>query len=107
MFSANLFADDLKNYKYENYKTNAVETDFNSIIPKMRGEMFDGKKIDGLIYKPDGKGPFNAIVMLHGAGGIFPYQLEWADQLREVGHVVLFVDSYCKRKLLCLSLIHI
>ena len=101
MFSANLFADDLKNYKYENYKKHAVETNFTSIIPKMRGEMYDGKKIDGLMYKPDGNGPFNAVVMLHGAGGIFPYQLEWAEQLRGEGHVVLFVDSYCKRKHLC------
>ena len=101
IFSANLFAEDLKNYKYKNYKTNSVEISFTSIIPKMRGEMYDGSNIDGLMYKPDGNGPFNAIVMLHGAGGIFPYQLEWADRLHQEGHVVLFADSYCKRKLLC------
>ena len=38
MFSANLFADDLKNYKYENYKTNAAEVSFFSIIPEMRAD---------------------------------------------------------------------
>ena len=96
-----LFADDLNNYKYENYKANAVEVSFTSIIPKMYAEMYDGKEIDGLIYKPDGNGPFEAVVMLHGAGGIFPYQLDWARQLYDEGYVVLFVDSYCKRKLLC------
>jgi len=96
-----IFADDLNNYKYENYKANAVEVSFTSIIPKIYAEMYDGKEIDGLIYKPDGNGPFEAIVMLHGAGGIFPYQLDWARQLYDAGYVVLFVDSYCKRKLLC------
>ena len=96
-----LFADDLNNYRYENYKANAVGVSFTSVIPKMRAEMYDGKEIDGLIYKPDGKGPFEAVVMLHGAGGIFPYQLDWARQLRDEGYAVLFVDSYCKRKHLC------
>ena len=96
-----LFADDLNNYRYENYKANAVGVSFTSVIPKMRAEMYDGKEIDGLIYKPDGNGPFEAVVMLHGAGGIFPYQLDWARQLRDEGYAVLFVDSYCKRKHLC------
>ncbi len=101
MFCTSSLADNLKNYKYKNYKKNAVKVNFDSIIPKMRAEMFDGKKIDGLLYKPDGNGPFKSVVMLHGAGGIFPYQLDWARQLREQGYAVLFVDSYCKRKHLC------
>jgi len=45
-FSQLLFADDLKNYKYENYKTNAVEISFTSVVPKMRAEMFDGNEIN-------------------------------------------------------------
>ena len=100
-FSQLLFADDLNDYKYQNYKASAVEVSFSSILPKMRAEIYDGKEISGLMYKPDGSGPFEAVVMLHGAGGIFPYQLDWARQLRDEGYVVLFVDSYCKRKLLC------
>ena len=99
--SQTLLANDIKNYKYKNYKKNTVKVNFDSIIPKMRAEMFDGKKIDGLLYKPDGNGPFESVVMLHGAGGIFPYQLDWARQLHDEGYVVLFVDSYCKRKHLC------
>ena len=99
--SQHLFAEDLKNYKYKNYKTNAVEITFVSSIPKMHVEMFDGKQIDGLLYKPEGEGSFDAVVILHGAGGIFPYQLNWAKELSEEGYVVLFVDSYCKRDFLC------
>ena len=45
-FSQLLFADDLTNYKYENYKTNAVEISFTSVVPKMRAEMFDGNEIN-------------------------------------------------------------
>ena len=41
-----LLADNLKNYKYKNYKKNTVKVNFDSIIPKMRAKMFDGKKID-------------------------------------------------------------
>ena len=64
-FSQLLFADDLNDYKYENYKASAVEVSFTSILPKMRAEMYDGKEISGLMYKPDGNGPFEAVVMLH------------------------------------------
>ena len=52
--------------------------------------------IDGIVAKPDGQGPFPAIVLLHGSGGIYPprcYQgaleliLGW-------GYVALLIDSY-------------
>jgi len=49
-FSQLLFAEDLNDYKYENYKANAVEVSFTSIIPKMYAEMYDGKEIDGLLF---------------------------------------------------------
>ena len=45
-FSQLLFADDLTNYKYENYKTNAVEISFTSVVPKMRAEMYNGNEIN-------------------------------------------------------------
>ena len=31
--------------------------------------MFEGKKIGGFLYVPDGKGPFPAVVLVHGFGG--------------------------------------
>ena len=61
----------------------------------------DGRKISGLLYVPNGKGPFPAIVAKHGAGGIFPYQLWWAKTISKYGYIVLFVDNYCERKILC------
>ena len=38
---------------------------------------------------------------MHGAGGIFPYQLWWAKEISKNGYVVLFIDHYCTRDLLC------
>ncbi len=61
----------------------------------------DGKDLDTLLYKPAGEGPFPALVALHGAGGIFPYQLWWAKEISKWGYVVLFVDHYCSRGHLC------
>ena len=55
----------------------------------------DGADLTGRIYRPEGDGPFPALVALHGAGGIFPYQLWWASQISRLGVVVLFIDSYC------------
>lgn len=61
----------------------------------------DGADLTGRIYRPEGDGPFPALVALHGAGGIFPYQLWWASQISKLGVVVLFIDSYCTRGYLC------
>ena len=63
--------------------------------------MGDGKDLDAFLYKPAGEGPFPALVALHGAGGIFPYQLWWAKEISKWGYVVLFVDHYCSRGHLC------
>ncbi len=61
----------------------------------------DGSRLDAVLYMPEGDGPFPALVALHGAGGVFPYQLWWAQWLSEQGYAVLFVDSYCTRGHLC------
>ena len=61
----------------------------------------DKKPLNGLLFVPEGPGPFPAMVALHGAGGIFPYQAWWARQIANTGVVVLFVDSYCTRGYLC------
>lgn len=61
----------------------------------------DGKELEAYLYKPKGKGPFPALIALHGAGGIFPYQLWWAKEISKKGYVVLFIDHYCTRDLLC------
>ena len=81
--------------------------DYNSAV--MSGELIsisgsslgDGSRLDAVLYMPEGDGPFPALVALHGAGGIFPYQLWWAQWLSGLGYAVLFIDSYCTRGHLC------
>ena len=82
---------------YDGVKDAAETIDFQT--PKHGRAL--GDSLTGLLYRPDGEGPFPAIVALHGAGGIFPYQLWWARYLSQQGYVVLMVDSYCKRGVLC------
>jgi dienelactone hydrolase len=58
------------------------------------------------LYRPDGDGPFPAVVALHGCGGLIrrpatQSQLygEWANLLVAKGFVVLFPDSFGSRGL--------
>jgi dienelactone hydrolase len=61
----------------------------------------DGKALDAYLHKPAGDGPYPAIIALHGAGGIFPYQIWWAYEISKYGYAVIFVDHYCTRGHLC------
>ncbi|MBB1092670.1 dienelactone hydrolase family protein [Rhodopseudomonas palustris] len=65
----------------------------------------DGK-LSALLYKPDGDGPFPAVIALHGCGGLAgksgPIKrryADWAEQLLKSGHAVLLPDSYGSRDL--------
>ena len=58
------------------------------------------------LFKPEGVGPFPAVIALHGCGGLGghsePVQAryrDWAEQLLRVGKAVLFPDSYSSREL--------
>jgi len=59
----------------------------------------------GEIDKPEGAGPFPAIVMLHGCGGLFSPKtgkpdtrsVWWADYFRQHGYVTLMIDSFKSR----------
>lgn len=58
------------------------------------------------LYKPDGEGPFPAVIALHGCGGlggrsepVLPRYRDWAEQLVKTGHAVLLPDSYGSRDL--------
>ena len=61
----------------------------------------DEKDLDALLFRPGSAGPNPALIALHGAGGIFPYQLWWARELSKNGFVILFIDHYCTRGHLC------
>jgi len=63
-----------------------------------------GQQLQGALFRPDGDGPFPAIVAMHGCGGLiqahggmFSRDLGWARELREEGFIVLFIDSFRSR----------
>jgi dienelactone hydrolase len=58
------------------------------------------------LFRPQGNGPFPAIVALHGCGGLFTREgemqsreLDWAKRLSAAGYAVLFPDSFTTRGL--------
>jgi dienelactone hydrolase len=60
--------------------------------------------LPGLLYRPPGAGPFPAIVLMHGCGGLYgrpgrlaPRHADWAGRLRGQGFVALLVDSFTPR----------
>lgn len=63
-----------------------------------------GVELQGRLYRPDGKGPFPAIVMLHGCSGMWTRRGEpnatyefWAEHFRKAGYVALLLDSFGPR----------
>lgn len=53
--------------------------------------------ISGNLILPEGSGPFPAMVIAHGSGGITPRDYAWADYFRAKGIASLIVDSYKER----------
>ena len=49
------------------------------------------------LYTPEGKGPFPAVVILHGCDGVGRHYRIWARQLTEWGYVAMLVDSFRPR----------
>jgi dienelactone hydrolase len=47
--------------------------------------------------KPDGPGPFPAVVLLHTCGGIRPHVRQWSSRLVQAGYATLIVDSFTWR----------
>jgi dienelactone hydrolase len=56
-------------------------------------------KISGVLYHPQGKGPFPAVVALHGCGGLNQRDANWGEQLAKQGFIVLLPDSFGSRGL--------
>src|SRR5882724_9681044 len=62
------------------------------------GGLIRGDRIQGDLAKPDGAGPFPAVVGLHGCAGMHDTtKQKLADELVAWGYVVLLVDSYATR----------
>jgi dienelactone hydrolase len=70
-------------------------------------EIHDGElTLKAILYRPDGNGPFPAIVAMHNCGGLVNSSgavatryRDWGQQLAKAGFVVLFPDSYGTRGL--------
>jgi dienelactone hydrolase len=55
-------------------------------------------RVEGRLVKPDGAGPFPALVLLHGCHGVSPQVLAWGRWLADRGYVSFVVDSYGPRR---------
>lgn len=64
-------------------------------------------RLDARLFKPQGQGPFPAIVAMHGCSGLWsskniglsPRHADWGRRLAALGYVVIFPDSYGSRDL--------
>ncbi len=56
-------------------------------------------EVPGWLVRPAGRGPFPAVVLLHGCEGISPATHDWARWFRDRGYVALVVDSWAPRGL--------
>ena len=57
-----------------------------------------GTPLNGYLTRPPGEGPFPAVVLLHGCGGLSPnVRKTWSERLSSWGYVVLVVDSFSTR----------
>lgn len=59
--------------------------------------LMPGDRIQGLLAKPDGDGPFPAVIGLHGCAGMHEATKKLADDLVASGYVTLLVDSFATR----------
>jgi dienelactone hydrolase len=50
------------------------------------------------LERPEGNGPFPAVIMMHGCSGDTPYLDPWGNRFVQWGYVVLRVDSLTPRK---------
>jgi dienelactone hydrolase len=54
-------------------------------------------RLIGYLARPQGAGPFSAVVLLHGCGGFHSSMISWADRLSRFGYAALAVDSFGPR----------
>jgi len=72
--------------------------EFESAAQWRMGTLIPGDRIQGYLARPDGAGPYPAVVALHGCAGMHDTtKQKLADELVAWGYVVLLVDSYATR----------
>ena len=66
----------------------------------LSGRVILGDRVQGYLARPDGAGPFPAVVGLHGCAGMHDTtRQKLADHLVAWGYVILLVDSYATRRI--------
>jgi dienelactone hydrolase len=66
-----------------------------SFDPDIRDSIGPDVSIGNKTFKPSGPGPFPAVVLMHGCGGVqIPHIRQHAQELLSAGYVVLVTDSY-------------
>ena len=66
----------------------------------LSGTLISGEPIQGYLARPDGAGPFPAVIVLHGCAGMHDTtRQKLADDLVAWGYVTLLVDSYATRRI--------
>jgi dienelactone hydrolase len=81
------------------WATPLERVEFESASQRLNStEVIPGDRIQGDLAKPEGAGPFPAVVGLHGCAGMHDTTKQrLADDLVAWGYVVLLVDSYATR----------
>jgi dienelactone hydrolase len=49
------------------------------------------------IERPEGRGPFPTVLMMHGCGGCKPFQRDYARAIRQAGGAAIVIDSFGHR----------
>jgi dienelactone hydrolase len=84
--------------------TLACSTAFAATDPEQVDIAAGEPVLRGMLYRPDGAGPFPAVVGLHGcsglknnAGAMLTRYRDWGERLAKAGFAVLYPDSYGSR----------
>ncbi|UVK40837.1 dienelactone hydrolase family protein [Mesorhizobium sp. AR10] len=97
LWAAHANADELVHFA----SAAAKPTPFQERNAQQNGQVLKalpGTTLNGYLTRPPGEGPFPAIVVLHGCGGLSPnVRKTWSERLSSRGYVVLVVDSFSTR----------
>jgi dienelactone hydrolase len=98
-------ADDLVRFESARYRVGELQ----QRLARERGETIERKPatiIEAYLSRPEGDGPFPAVVSLHGCSGLsHTLRMAEADFLNALGYVSLVVDSFTPRRIVeaCIS----
>jgi dienelactone hydrolase len=81
------------------WATPLERVEFESASQRLNSiEVIPGDRIQGYLAKPEGAGPFSAVIGLHGCAGMHDTtKQKLTDDLVAWGYVILLVDSYATR----------